>query len=129
MSDAPAKATAKKPRAEKPPGRWFVYLLVNAEGMTYVGATLGASPDRRLAEHNRGASRGARSTKGRGPWMLAYAEPQPDKISALRREWRLKNEERGLRRRIANQSRSMVGEVPVPPRPPAPAAVAAMPAP
>lgn len=124
MSDAANGPRGKrKPAIEAAPRRWFVYLLVNAQGQTYVGATLGASPDRRLSEHNGKGTRGARSTKGRGPWMLAYAEPQPDKISALQREWRLKNAERGLRRQIARQARSLVGHHPAePPEEAAPAA-------
>ncbi len=52
--------------------QWFVYVIVNAANEAYTGVTYDVSPDRRLGEHNRG--HGAKYTRGRGPWTLAYAE-------------------------------------------------------
>lgn len=84
---------------------WFVYVLVNAAGRTYVGITRGPSPDRRLAEHN-GKRQGAKSTKGLGPWRLCYAEKAEDRGLASSREWKLKRE-RHFRKRIAENGRRL----------------------
>lgn len=80
---------------------WFVYVVVNPAGRTYVGVTRGDSPDRRVAEHN--GKKAARSTRGRGPWSLAYAEKAADRSAALSREWHLKRDA-GTRRRIARSA-------------------------
>lgn len=79
------------------PAQWWVYLIVNPKGHTYVGATLGPSADRRVAEHNSGLSRAAKATRGQGPWTLAHAEPAPDKHAALSREWHLKQDRKARR--------------------------------
>lgn len=75
----------------------FVYVLAtrNPDGrvVTYVGWTLDL--ERRLAEHNGGAtggnSRGARSTRGRA-WILIYAEKWRTRRAAMRREHALKSD-------------------------------------
>ena len=61
---------------------WYVYLLRCGDGTLYAGIT--DDLDRRLAAHR--AGRGAKYTRGRGPLELVYAEEQPDKPAALRRE-------------------------------------------
>ena len=61
---------------------WYVYLLRCGDGTLYTGIT--DDLDRRLAAHR--AGRGAKYTRGRGPLELVYAEEQPDKPAALRRE-------------------------------------------
>ena len=61
---------------------WYVYLLRCGDGTLYTGIT--DDVDRRLAAHR--AGRGAKYTRGRGPLELVYAEEQPDKPAALRRE-------------------------------------------
>jgi putative endonuclease len=53
---------------------WWVYLIVNGEGRSYVGVTFDVTPERRLAEHNGTSGKAARSTRGRGPWAIAHAE-------------------------------------------------------
>jgi putative endonuclease len=63
--------------------RWWVYLIINTAGRSYVGVTFDASPARRLAEHNGAGPSAARSTRGRGPWSLAYAEEARDRAAAL----------------------------------------------
>jgi putative endonuclease len=78
----------------------FVYVLAaqNPDGrtITYVGWTLDL--ERRLAEHNReragaqkGAQKGAKSTRGR-MWTLVYAEKHRSRKGAMRREFALKND-------------------------------------
>lgn len=86
--------------------RWFVYILGNARGATYVGVTRDASPERRLAEHNTGC-RGARSTRNKGPWQLLYVELAIDRAAALRREWFLKHRCRAFRRQLASQAATL----------------------
>lgn len=78
-------------------GQWWVYLIANATGRSYVGATYGIDAGRRLAEHNGGLSRAAKATRGRGPWVLIHVEPAPDKSAALSREWHLKHDRRQRR--------------------------------
>lgn len=91
----------------------FVYVLGSpavAQGMgsgtgyrTYVGWTLDI--DRRLAQHNAGGLKGAKSTRGR-IWAVIYAERLPTRSDAMRREWSLKRD-RGLRRRLAQTAQGL----------------------
>lgn len=64
----------------------FCYIVECADGTYYTGWT--TDPERRVRQHNQGA--GARYTKTRRPVQLVYLEPQPDKISALKRERAIK---------------------------------------
>jgi predicted GIY-YIG superfamily endonuclease len=48
---------------------YCVYLLEDAKGRTYVGATVNLT--RRLRQHNQDVSGGARQTKRGGPWHVA----------------------------------------------------------
>lgn len=61
---------------------WTVYILKCADGSLYTGITNDLV--RRLAMHTHG--KGAKYTRGRGPFSLLYAETQPGKGFALRRE-------------------------------------------
>ena len=65
---------------------WYVYILRCGDGTLYTGVT--DDPERRLSAHR--AGRGAKYTRGRGPLELVYREELPDKASALRREYRIK---------------------------------------
>lgn len=47
---------------------WFVYLLINENGRTYIGAT--TNYERRLRQHNKELVGGARSTSNHGPWKM-----------------------------------------------------------
>lgn len=64
----------------------YCYILECADGTYYTGWT--TDPERRMNQHNKGV--GARYTKTRRPVKLVYVEPQPDKISALKRERAIK---------------------------------------
>lgn len=64
-----------------PPQAW-VYMIRCRDGSLYTGWT--NDLDARLAAHKTG--RGARYTRAFGALSLAWAEPQPDKCAALRRE-------------------------------------------
>lgn len=64
----------------------FVYLVECADGTLYTGWTTDLA--RRLRQHN--AGRGARYTRTRRPVRLVYAEAQPTRSAAMRREAALK---------------------------------------
>lgn len=76
---------------------WYVYLLACADGSYYTGAT--TDPDRRLGEHQSG--KGSRYTRARRPLKLVYTEAHPDKVSALKREWAIKQLNHEAKRRMA----------------------------
>jgi predicted GIY-YIG superfamily endonuclease len=68
---------------------WHVYLLASLDNKkTYVGAT--NDPDRRLKQHNREKSGGARSTAGTAWRRAGLVSGFTDKIEALQFEWRWK---------------------------------------
>jgi predicted GIY-YIG superfamily endonuclease len=66
--------------------RWFVYILRCRDGTLYTGVTTDVA--RRVAAH--AAGRGARYTRGRGPFAVVRVETHPGRGAALRREVELK---------------------------------------
>lgn len=64
----------------------YCYILECADGTYYTGWT--TDPERRVERHNKGG--GARYTKIRRPVKLVYLEPQPDKVTAMKRERAIK---------------------------------------
>lgn len=65
---------------------YYVYIIQSeTEGRYYMGSS--HDPSLRLERHNAGWTR---STKGRGPWRLAYVEEYETKAEALRREYEIK---------------------------------------
>jgi putative endonuclease len=73
-------------REEASAGHWIVYMLECADGSLYTGIT--NNLDRRMAEH--AAGKGARYTKGRGPFRLVYSETCEGRAEASRRETAIK---------------------------------------
>ena len=67
---------------------WYVYFLRCADNSLYAGIT--TSLERRVAEHNQCNKKAAKYTRVRRPVALVYAEPQPDRQQASRREYQLK---------------------------------------
>ncbi len=67
---------------------WTVYVLMNAQNITYTG--IAKDTGARLIQHN--TSKGARFTKGRGPWTIVYTEGPLSHAEALRRERALKKD-------------------------------------
>ncbi len=65
---------------------WTVYILECADGKLYTGITTDLL--RRISEHETG--RGARFTKGRGPFRLVYKEPCKSRSAAAKRELEIK---------------------------------------
>lgn len=66
--------------------RWFVYMVQCADGMIYTGVTTDVK--RRIKAHE--AGKGAKYTRGRGPFQLLYTEACETKHAACKREWNIK---------------------------------------
>ena len=75
---------------------WIVYMLECADNSLYHGIT--NNLDRRLAEH--AAGKGAKYTKGRGPFRLVYRETCQDRAEASRRETAIKVLDRAKKRQL-----------------------------
>lgn len=67
---------------------WCVYVLISGAGITYTGIAINVTA--RLALHNSG--RGAKFTRGRGPWHLIHQEGPFTHGDALRRETAIKRD-------------------------------------
>ncbi len=66
--------------------QWFVYILKCADGSLYTGIT--NDIDRRIAAHEEG--RGAKYTRGRGPFDVLHREAYETRSDALKREIEIK---------------------------------------
>ena len=66
--------------------QWVLYILECKDGTFYTGIT--DDLERRLSVH--GTARGAKYTRGRGPFILRYTEHCEDHSQALRRELQVK---------------------------------------
>ena len=75
---------------------WTVYMLECADTTLYTGITTDLG--RRLAEH--AAGKGARYTRGRGPFRLVYRETCQGRAEASRRETAIKSMDRGTKLRL-----------------------------
>lgn len=75
---------------------WHVYILRCGDGSLYTGI----SPDveARLQAHE--AGKGARYTRGRGPFELVYREPAGTQAEATRRECAIKKLTRGQKQAL-----------------------------
>jgi putative endonuclease len=75
---------------------WTVYILECADTTLYTGITNDLG--RRMAEH--AAGKGARYTRGRGPFRLVYRETCQGRAEASRRETAIKSMDRGTKLRL-----------------------------
>ncbi len=75
---------------------WYVYLLENRAGWSYVGATVDLRL--RLEAHNGARHGGAKATRRGRPWSMATNVPVENRSAALRLEAHLKRP-RGLKAR------------------------------
>ncbi len=64
----------------------FVYIVECANGSLYTGWAVDVT--QRVKTHN--AGRGARYTRMHGPVKLVYAEEQPNRVTAMKRELEIK---------------------------------------
>jgi putative endonuclease len=99
---APAVPSAHRVRASSvtamhaaPDRCWWLYLLECGDGTWYAGI----SNDLPARLQARAVGTGARYTRGRGPLRLLASRAYPDRASASRAEWRLKQLPR--RRKLA----------------------------
>jgi putative endonuclease len=67
---------------------WYLYLVRTAGGSLYTGIT--TDVQRRLAEHQAGAPKGARSLRGKGPLTLVFQAEAGNRAMASRLEWAIK---------------------------------------
>lgn len=66
--------------------QWMLYILSCKDGTLYTGIT--DDLQRRLAQHESG--KGAKYTRGRGPFTLVYQEYMESYSDALKREYQIK---------------------------------------
>ncbi len=77
----------------------YCYILECADGTLYTGWT--TDPDRRLKQHNKGI--GAKYTSTRRPVKLVYLEPQPDRVTAMKRERAIKKMRPAKKRKLVEE--------------------------
>lgn len=66
---------------------WYVYMVECADKTLYSGIT--TDLERRIQEHN-DSVKGARYTRAKRPVTLVYSEQLPDRSTASKREYELK---------------------------------------
>lgn len=81
---------------------WYVYILECADGSLYTGITTDIS--RREKEHN-SKTLGARYTRSRQPVELVYHESWPDRASAAKREYAIKQLDRSRKLQLIRNVR------------------------
>ena len=67
---------------------WFVYILICSDSTLYTGIT--NNLEKRISTHNSGNKQSAKYTRSRLPVKLVYSSPFPDKSSAAKEEYRIK---------------------------------------
>ena len=77
----------------------FVYILECKDGTYYTGYTNEIS--QRLRKHEEG--KGAKYTRGRGPFRLVYQESFSTKTEAMKAEFAIKKLNRSAKERIINE--------------------------
>ena len=80
---------------------WVVYILECADGSLYTGIT--TDLEGRIAAHESG--KGARYTRGRGPFTLMYSEECDTRSAASKREMSIKSLGRAEKLRLCNAYR------------------------
>jgi putative endonuclease len=67
---------------------WYLYIVRCNDGSLYTGIT--TDIDRRLREHRLGGARGAGYLRGRAPLEVVFSRQLPDRASASRAEYAVK---------------------------------------
>ena len=78
--------------------QWVLYILECKDGTLYTGIT--DDLERRMTVH--GTAKGAKYTRGRGPFILRYTENCADHSHALRRELQIKSLSRQQKLELCN---------------------------
>jgi putative endonuclease len=92
-------ATGTEPAARPQNSQWFIYMVRTASGLLYTG--ISTDPVRRLHQHQSG--KGARALRGKGPLTLAWQQEVGEKGTALRLEYRLKQQSKTLKEQLIEQ--------------------------
>ena len=92
--------TNPRPRHEPPPAAWYLYVLRTRDGAIYTGIATDVA--RRIAEHEGGGSRAAKSLRGKGPFELLYRVRLDKRRAALRAEHAMKQLSHAEKTRIAS---------------------------
>jgi putative endonuclease len=79
---------------------WFVYLIECQDGSVYTGVAVDV--DKRYAQH--AAGKGARYTRSHPPQRLLARLPYPDRSSALKAEYAIKQLPAERKRALAAQA-------------------------
>ena len=88
-----------EPAASPPTSHWFIYMVRTASGLLYTG--ISTDPARRLRQHQSG--KGARALRGKGPLTLAWQQAVGEKGTALRLEYRLKQQSKAFKEQLISQ--------------------------
>lgn len=88
-----------EPAASPPTSHWFIYMVRTAGGLLYTG--ISTDPLRRLRQHQSG--KGARALRGKGPLTLAWQQTVGEKGTALRLEYRLKQQSKAFKEQLISQ--------------------------
>ncbi|MDA7922812.1 GIY-YIG nuclease family protein [Verrucomicrobiales bacterium] len=67
---------------------WFVYMIRCADGSLYCGIATDVA--RRFSEHEEGAPKGAKYTRGKGPLELVFQKEIGSRSEACKEELRIK---------------------------------------
>jgi putative endonuclease len=84
--------------ARDPAGPWFVYILECRDGSLYTGIAIDVA--RRYALH--AAGKGARYTRAHPPSRVLATFPHPDRASASRAEYAIKQLTPGAKRALCS---------------------------
>ncbi|HSD83449.1 MAG TPA: GIY-YIG nuclease family protein [Anaerolineae bacterium] len=84
----------------------YVYIVECVDGSLYTGWTVDVV--QRVKVHN--AGRGARYTRMHGPVKLVYAEEQPDRVAAQKRELEIKRWPREKKLKLINSQSSVISD-------------------
>lgn len=84
---------------------WYVYLVRTAGQALYTGIT--TDVERRFAEHQAGAPKGARSLRGKGPLTLEFQAQVENRAVASRLEWAIKQWPRDQKEALIRGERSL----------------------
>lgn len=88
-----------EPAASPPTSHWFIYMVRTAGGLLYTG--ISTDPLRRLRQHQSG--KGSRALRGKGPLTLAWQQAVGEKGTALRLEYRLKQQSKAFKEQLISQ--------------------------
>ena len=92
--------TGPRTHHDSPPEAWYLYALRTRGGAIYTGIATDVA--RRIAEHEDGSPRAAKSLRGKGPFKLIYRVRLDNRRVALRAEHAMKQLSHAEKIRIAS---------------------------